>query len=127
MHRRRFLVNGAAASLTASALAACDLHTPSVGATPKFRLHVARFGGRSDAEARVKRRMAAKGLRYGAPIHIMAYKRDERMEVWAEGDSGTFKRVATYKICMYSGRLGPKLREGDHQTPEGFMKSLQIS
>ena len=31
-----------------------------------------------------------------------------------------FERFATYPICRWSGRLGPKFREGDRQAPEGF-------
>ena len=33
---------------------------------------------------------------------------------------GHFVRFATYPICLWSGRLGPKLKEGDSQAPEGF-------
>jgi murein L,D-transpeptidase YafK len=33
---------------------------------------------------------------------------------------GGFRRFATYPICRWSGRIGPKLREGDVQAPEGF-------
>ena len=32
----------------------------------------------------------------------------------------TFKLFKTYPICHYSGGLGPKLKEGDLQAPEGF-------
>ena len=32
----------------------------------------------------------------------------------------TFKLFNTYPICHYSGGLGPKLKEGDLQAPEGF-------
>jgi murein L,D-transpeptidase YafK len=31
-----------------------------------------------------------------------------------------FVLFSTYPICRWSGTLGPKLREGDRQTPEGF-------
>ena len=31
-----------------------------------------------------------------------------------------FQRFAIYPICRWSGRLGPKLEEGDGQAPEGF-------
>jgi murein L,D-transpeptidase YafK len=33
---------------------------------------------------------------------------------------GSFILFASYPICHWSGTLGPKLREGDKQTPEGF-------
>ena len=28
--------------------------------------------------------------------------------------------LKTYPICRWSGQLGPKMREGDRQVPEGF-------
>ena len=31
-----------------------------------------------------------------------------------------FELFATYPICHWSGRLGPKLHEGDRQAPEGL-------
>lgn len=33
---------------------------------------------------------------------------------------GVYVHFATYPVCFWSGSLGPKLREGDRQTPEGF-------
>ena len=33
---------------------------------------------------------------------------------------GRYRKFATYPICLWSGRVGPKLREGDRQAPEGF-------
>ena len=36
------------------------------------------------------------------------------------GHSGLFQLLKTYPICRWSGDLGPKLWEGDRQTPEGF-------
>jgi hypothetical protein len=33
---------------------------------------------------------------------------------------GRFELFATYPICFWSGKLGPKQREGDRQAPEGF-------
>jgi hypothetical protein len=32
----------------------------------------------------------------------------------------TFELLATYPICHWAGTIGPKLREGDKQNPEGF-------
>lgn len=33
-----------------------------------------------------------------------------------------FRLFRRYHICCYSGGLGPKLREGDRQAPEGFYR-----
>jgi murein L,D-transpeptidase YafK len=37
-----------------------------------------------------------------------------------EERAGTFHLYKRFPICTWSGRLGPKLREGDGQSPEGF-------
>ncbi len=56
----------------------------------------------------------------GAPMMIRVFKATNEFEVWKQSASGTFKLFNTYEICAYSGGLGPKLVEGDRQSPEGF-------
>lgn len=43
-----------------------------------------------------------------------------RLEAFIEDSSGQFKFYKSWDICTYSGALGPKLKEGDGQSPEGF-------
>jgi murein L,D-transpeptidase YafK len=63
--------------------------------------------------------LATKRLRLGAPVFIRIFKETHELEVWiARG--GRYERFKTYEICAYSGGLGPKLAEGDHQSPEGI-------
>jgi murein L,D-transpeptidase YafK len=50
---------------------------------------------------------------------IRIFKREAEFEVWMLKE-GRFELLATYPICRWSGKLGPKLREGDRQAPEGF-------
>ncbi|MGI9426717.1 MAG: L,D-transpeptidase family protein [Hyphomicrobiaceae bacterium] len=64
-------------------------------------------------------RLAQHGLKLGAPVFVRIFKRDFELELWMKRD-GRFHLFQTYPICKWSGRLGPKLREGDHQSPEGF-------
>ena len=64
--------------------------------------------------------LAGMGLRLGAPIFIRIIKRSRELELWVEGDQAEFRLFRTYPICNYSGGLGPKQREGDMQSPEGF-------
>jgi murein L,D-transpeptidase YafK len=64
-------------------------------------------------------RLAAVGLSLGAPMLIRVFKAESELEVWLQGKR-RYVRFATYPICYWSGMLGPKLREGDKQTPEGF-------
>ena len=42
------------------------------------------------------------------------------LEMWNRGVDGRFKLTETYEMCTWSGALGPKLKEGDGQSPEGF-------
>ena len=69
--------------------------------------------------ARFEERLAALGVKRGAPVYIRIFKLESELELWVE-KNGRFARFATYPICVWSGRLGPKLREGDRQAPEGF-------
>lgn len=55
-----------------------------------------------------------------APILIRIFKQDSTLEVWKETRSGRYGLLKAYPICHFSGRLGPKKAEGDHQAPEGF-------
>ena len=50
---------------------------------------------------------------------IRIYKEAE-LEVWKRSTSGRYVRLKTFPICRWSGQLGPKQKEGDRQTPEGF-------
>jgi murein L,D-transpeptidase YafK len=56
----------------------------------------------------------------GAPILIRIYKEENTLEVWKRDRTGKFALLSAYPICKYSGHLGPKIFEGDHQAPEGF-------
>ncbi|MGE0055851.1 MAG: murein L,D-transpeptidase family protein [Hyphomicrobium sp.] len=64
-------------------------------------------------------RLKQKGVSIRAPILIRIFKAESELEVWKE-KQGQMVLFATYPICHWSGMLGPKLREGDKQAPEGF-------
>jgi len=56
-------------------------------------------------------------------LFITAYKAEGKVEVWLKANSqNQFKLFKTYDFCAHSGTLGPKVIEGDGQTPEGFYK-----
>ncbi|MBE0535470.1 MAG: hypothetical protein IH624_07345 [Phycisphaerae bacterium] len=55
-----------------------------------------------------------------ARIALIIIKEEKRLEVWGAGRSGEHRFVKAYPILGASGRLGPKLREGDLQVPEGI-------
>jgi murein L,D-transpeptidase YafK len=64
--------------------------------------------------------MAQKGMSRNDPILIRSFKKESEMEVWKRGSNGRYALLKTYPICRWSGQLGPKVREGDRQAPEGF-------
>lgn len=64
--------------------------------------------------------MASKGMRQTDPIFIRIFKEESELEVWKQRTDGKFHHFKTYPICNYSGALGPKLKIGDRQSPEGF-------
>lgn len=74
--------------------------------------------GTPDTE-RLLTRLGTAGLPLGAPMLIRAFKAESELEVWVQRRN-TYVLFATYPVCYWSGNLGPKLREGDKQTPEGF-------
>lgn len=52
---------------------------------------------------------------------INAYKSEGKLEVWLKANTGkSYKLFRSYDFCAHSGTLGPKVIEGDGQTPEGF-------
>ena len=54
------------------------------------------------------------------PILVRIFKEESELEVWKEDRTGRFALLKTYPICRWSGDLGPKIKEGDRQAPEGF-------
>lgn len=68
----------------------------------------------------VQQELRAKSLAAESPIMIRIFKEESELEVWKKGASGVYSHLKTFPICTWSGELGPKLREGDKQAPEGF-------
>jgi murein L,D-transpeptidase YafK len=66
-----------------------------------------------------ERRLASKGMLLGRAIMIRIFKLESQLEVWMRKDT-RFELAEAYTICNWSGALGPKLAEGDRQSPEGF-------
>lgn len=54
-------------------------------------------------------------------LYIAAYKSEGKLELWIQPKGQSiYKLFRTYDFCAHSGTLGPKIKEGDLQTPEGF-------
>lgn len=69
---------------------------------------------------KLKREFAARGWQWGAPVFVRIFKQPSLLEVWVQGSNGRYEQFKTYPVCERSGGIGPKLRKGDEQSPEGF-------
>ncbi len=69
----------------------------------------------------LKELMTRKGLRAGDAVFIRIFKEESLLELWMRPQgSRQFILLKSWPICAWSGKLGPKLQEGDGQSPEGF-------
>ncbi|MGL4637858.1 MAG: L,D-transpeptidase family protein [Beijerinckiaceae bacterium] len=100
----------AAALVSVLGLSACNDH----GSLPRSGRHYVPIS-MATQEA-----MREKGMRTHAPILIRAYKQESEIEVWKQTSGGKLELLKTFPTCRWSGQLGPKVREGDRQVPEGF-------
>ena len=79
----------------------------------------------AEYEPSVKSRLAPafKQIRTDYPparIVLAGFKHERRIEVWiAPSDTAPLRLLKTYPLLGASGTLGPKLKEGDMQVPEG--------
>jgi murein L,D-transpeptidase YafK len=69
-----------------------------------------------DMQAEIQR----KSMPVESPILVRIFKEEAELEVWKQDSTGHFALLKTYPICRWSGDLGPKVKEGDRQAPEGF-------
>ena len=88
-------------------------------AEPAIAARVAQHG--PAARERMRPYFAAAGVPYPpARFLIVGLKQERELQLYA-GDYGQPLRfIRSYAVLGASGRLGPKLREGDRQVPEGI-------
>jgi murein L,D-transpeptidase YafK len=85
-------------------------------------MHPRVLQARIDARFGIKQLYRERGLEYpAAEIFLRVFKRERTLEVWARTrDRQQFSLLKAYWICGLAGEIGPKRRQGDNQTPEGF-------
>jgi len=96
--------------LAALALAACGGLLPKTSAQRSYQ----------PLKQTAINKLAEMGSSPGSAMMIRIFKQTSEFEVWKQTKTGSFKLFNTYLICAYSGGLGPKVVEGDRQSPEGF-------
>lgn len=69
----------------------------------------------------LQKQFAKKKLTWGNPLYVRVFKKSKKLEVWVQ-DNSKFKLFKTYDIYNFSGDIGPKVKQGDKQSPEGFYK-----
>lgn len=75
--------------------------------------------------AEAKALLSEKGMTEKAPIFVRIFKEESELEIWKAKDDGRYSHFKTYPICNWSGKLGPKIKQGDKQAPEGFYRVSQ--
>lgn len=71
--------------------------------------------------ANLQTELSAAGITKPFKLYIAAYKNEGKLELWLKTNGQkAYKLFKTYDFCAHSGTLGPKVKEGDLQTPEGF-------
>ncbi len=58
---------------------------------------------------------------------FVAIKDARRLELWAANEGEDLRFIREYEVLAASGRLGPKLREGDRQVPEGVYRIVLLN
>lgn len=64
--------------------------------------------------------MEKAGVTKESPTLIRAYKKEAEFQIWKQRPDGRYAFLKSFPMCRWSGQLGPKVREGDRQVPEGF-------
>ena len=103
------LLLGCAALAAAGALGACNMEDIQIS-----EKHLQPIPAETVAV------MERRGMTKEAPILIRVFKEESELELWKKDNTGQFALLKTYPICRWSGELGPKVKQGDRQAPEGF-------
>ena len=55
----------------------------------------------------------------GTPVYLQIFKEERTLELYGK-IGNEFRLLDSYRICNFSGGLGPKRVQGDFKSPEGF-------
>ena len=77
---------------------------------------------------RLESQFRAAGVPYPPQaVTLIGIKHERVLEVYAADADGALRFVCTYPVLAASGLLGPKLREGDRQVPEGIYNVRELN
>lgn len=80
-----------------------------------------RVKGKDLVDVDFDKRLLRLKAKVGNPVFIRIFKKESMLEVWIK-PANEYILFKQYPICAYSGNLGPKIKTGDKQSPEGFYK-----
>lgn len=88
---------------------------------PTVEMQIANYG--SQTRERLQNQFRSINKTYPPKeVALVAIKDTKELQVYARNNRSAFYYVCTYPILGASGILGPKLKEGDRQVPEGIYK-----
>lgn len=95
-------------------------------ADPAITARVAQYG--PAARARLAPFFAAAGITYPPDrFALVGFKLERELQLFAAGSGRGLTFIRSYAIQGMSGTLGPKLREGDGQVPEGTYSIVYLN
>jgi murein L,D-transpeptidase YafK len=71
-------------------------------------------------EARLVQQLQAKGMSLDAAMFVQITKTPAQLTVFKQSSGGAYSAFRSWPICAFSGGLGPKKKQGDGKSPEGF-------
>lgn len=84
------------------------------------------YGAKS--EARLKSYFKQAGVRYPPQkINLLVFKKERKVELWAQDHRRQNKLIRTYPMTATSGQPGPKMRQWDRQIPEGIYNIVYLN
>jgi hypothetical protein len=93
---------------------------------PAIAERVAQYG--PAARARLAPFFVAAGVVYPPERFVLvAFKLERELQLLASRPDGSLASIRSYPILGASGTLGPKLREGDRQVPEGLYTIVYVN
>src|SRR5215468_3030763 len=122
-HRRRGSMRVLVLALAAMAAAAdCgQVRRAAPPREPTIADRVEQYG--PSARARLLPFFAAAGVPYPpARFLLLGLKRERELQLYAAGPGQPFAFIRSFAVLGASGEIGPKLREGDRQVPEGVYR-----
>lgn len=116
MKRAVFAMSGLILSLSCTAM----MHSHTVNYSSAMKLKMGMY--KKSSESALLPYLHRVGLNYHPKqIAILVFKKSRVLELWAR-NQGPWEHVKNFPVLAASGHAGPKLKNQDHQVPEGIYR-----